>query len=741
MSNKIDNSESPLNLDQHIQTEKTQEPSMFFESNGFKVLRQLTPEELKLKPADVITTDEGFKINGINDTNEIKGLNSLNGISIYKLEADMKPSKLSDSGFIGIDESLLQVLANDNNTVLKMDLNHQQIADFLEYFKKAFDVVFKNEASYEKHAFEYNGRIFIFEIEAWRGIQESPFNDGTFTNTDCNLVCLQDGSSINYSGILPEMIRRYGFYEGTKVSYRLDPKSIAEIAGFLPKSKEDPVAQLVKDDKSVVEIKTIEQLKRLRTLAHCGKDLTFASNCSICPDSLETLIYYLRFLHDDYNLKSASPSSIINITSRIIKDNLNSQTFEVSPDTAFEDMDTLCNAVPTYFSPLSQDVLRSIKRIKFNSENSYELKIFLKKCLDQLMKKHTDESTNTHDEYFSGLLQKLEINNESTLIIFKEISYYYESFKSQNEKLKFIETIETIMPTLKDQIISLYLQVRMDVGDNDSMEQLLISFADFRKQYQMYEETISSLVDFARRIGGKSVNKEDMFQLYLALSTKNDQSSQMQIEAMQKLGLEPELINYAYIAARWVNSTNPRIDHVINQLFNGAAKNMQDIEIASNKLPANLDEAAKNDVLKIITGIIKKQCKVSLEEFIFQINTKAAELVQNKELKENNEFLTIKEIDILNIYLGLSLPSFKNFLISSFVKKNITEAYGNPVEVSIDTDAINTIPETVIKDGYFTETIRKIIIDGQEFIIEKHKIRTGDKSLRLNGEKISLYIL
>ncbi len=745
MSNKLDKNSKPTTIPvQHIQPEKlqeSQESPVFFESNGFKVLRQLTPDELQNKPADVVITDEGFNMNGINDTTTIEGLKSLNGTSISQLEYEMRPSKLSYSGFLGVDESLLQVLANDNDIVLKMELNHQQIAEFLDYFKKALKVGYKEEGSNKKHAFEYNGRIFIFEIEAWRGSQQSPFNDDLYSNIDCSLVCLDDGSRINYSGLLPEMIRRYGFYEGTKVSYRVDPKSIAEIAGFSPKSEEEPVAKLVQDEESVVEINTIAQLQRISNLAQCGKNLIFAKNCSICPDSFETLVYYLEMLDSNYNLNGLSPSSIRSITSRIVNDNLNPQIFEVSSDMDTNMDTTLIHTVPTYFSQLKPAVLRSIQGIKFNSESSYELKIFLKECLDQLMINNTDESTDHHHEYFSGLLQKVEINSESALIIYKEILYYYESFKSPDERLKFIETIETAMPTLKEQIIVLHKQVRMDVSDNDSLEQLLISYADFIKQYQIYEETISSLVDFARRIGGKSVNKEAMFQLYLALSTENDKSSHIQREAMQKLGLEPELLHYAYIAARGNNSFNPRIEIVINQLFNGAAKKMQDIEKASIELPANIDDAAKHAALEIITGIIKEHFKVSLEEFISQINTKASELQQNTELQDNDELGQLSEIDILNVFLGLRVPPFKNFLTSSFVRKKFTGEFSKLVSVSIDRGAINTIPETVINEGYLSETIRRVEIDGQEFTIEKYKIRTGNLTLRLeNDDKVSLYM-
>ena len=41
------------------------------------------------------------------------------------------------------------------------------------------------------------------------------------------------GASLSYSGLLPDMIQRYGFYEGKGTSYRLEPSKILEVFDFL----------------------------------------------------------------------------------------------------------------------------------------------------------------------------------------------------------------------------------------------------------------------------------------------------------------------------------------------------------------------------------------------------------------------------------------------------------------------------------------------------------------------------
>ena len=46
------------------------------------------------------------------------------------------------------------------------------------------------------------------------GSQPSPFQDGDRTSMDWKIVNLSNGKSIDFSALLPGMIKKYGFYEG-----------------------------------------------------------------------------------------------------------------------------------------------------------------------------------------------------------------------------------------------------------------------------------------------------------------------------------------------------------------------------------------------------------------------------------------------------------------------------------------------------------------------------------------------
>ncbi len=83
--------------------------------------------------------------------------------------------------------------------------------------------------------FNYKGRRFTIQPTAYRGMQFSPFEDKTGTNLNMTIKNENTGISLSCSGLLPDMILRYGFYEGKGTSYRLAPSQIIEVFDFLKK--------------------------------------------------------------------------------------------------------------------------------------------------------------------------------------------------------------------------------------------------------------------------------------------------------------------------------------------------------------------------------------------------------------------------------------------------------------------------------------------------------------------------
>jgi hypothetical protein len=74
----------------------------------------------------------GFRIAGQNTTESIRALKEINGVEIEELERRMRPGSSdergSTDGFLGIDEGLLEVLADDNDFVASRHLTHRDLA-------------------------------------------------------------------------------------------------------------------------------------------------------------------------------------------------------------------------------------------------------------------------------------------------------------------------------------------------------------------------------------------------------------------------------------------------------------------------------------------------------------------------------------------------------------------------------------------------------------------------------------
>src|SRR5438128_384018 len=100
------------------------------ELDGPKDYTKTTLKSLDIEPVKP-TKDKktGFVVGGKNATDLILGLKELAGLPIDKLEKSMRPGALSDKGFLGKEERLLDIMAEDNRFVVeKRGLTHQELA-------------------------------------------------------------------------------------------------------------------------------------------------------------------------------------------------------------------------------------------------------------------------------------------------------------------------------------------------------------------------------------------------------------------------------------------------------------------------------------------------------------------------------------------------------------------------------------------------------------------------------------
>ena len=211
--------------------------------------RELTYEELGINPFPEQQSG-GFKIGGVISTDTIRQLTEINGIPIEELERKMRPVNstdrylprhfdegrnlegggMSQAGFLGRQERLLDVLVQDNDYVLSLGLTHQDLAKELKYARELYFKLGVRE-------FTYHGKRYRLKIEASRGIQRSPFNDGTMASSDMEITNFDTGKSLKTSLLVLHMIERYGFYEGHGTPYRVSPEDIIEVFDFLKDAK------------------------------------------------------------------------------------------------------------------------------------------------------------------------------------------------------------------------------------------------------------------------------------------------------------------------------------------------------------------------------------------------------------------------------------------------------------------------------------------------------------------------
>lgn len=196
-----------------------------------------------LMPPPKAEPGSGFVKGGVNNRKTIESLTAINGNSIEALEKRLRPGASSQIGFMGKDESLRTVLADDNDFVLGKKTTHQQLAR--ELFR--FDAIAADlKAEQTRRRFTYKGVKFeIQSVTVDRGYQDNPFagrtdpkdprslQDFAVGQGTVILKNLDNGKVVSWARLVPFLIGRYGFYEGKGTSYRVDPAAILSTLSYI----------------------------------------------------------------------------------------------------------------------------------------------------------------------------------------------------------------------------------------------------------------------------------------------------------------------------------------------------------------------------------------------------------------------------------------------------------------------------------------------------------------------------
>ncbi len=158
-------------------------------------------------------------------------------ISIQELEKRMRPGEFSHVGFLGWEESLVDVLQEDKATLQLLGLTSEELARPLEIILQ----------------FSLSGKMpkdlrnrFKVKTEMFTGFQICPFSPdpdheqcsqaggvqfGSINWAICNR---RTGQQLKGSGLITHLIRAHHFFEGKHSPYRINPEDLAKLLELGP---------------------------------------------------------------------------------------------------------------------------------------------------------------------------------------------------------------------------------------------------------------------------------------------------------------------------------------------------------------------------------------------------------------------------------------------------------------------------------------------------------------------------
>lgn len=146
---------------------------------------------------------------------------------MQKIQEKMQPGKLTESGFLGDDtRNLADILADDNDTVIRLGLKHEEIAARMRYFTEEGKIGLGSPVIIDE--------IFIVTVEDHRGVVPCPFSEGFLADKrNTSVINLFTKRTVRWSDLNIHMIEEHGFYEGRGAYFRVDPAEAAEVLGLI----------------------------------------------------------------------------------------------------------------------------------------------------------------------------------------------------------------------------------------------------------------------------------------------------------------------------------------------------------------------------------------------------------------------------------------------------------------------------------------------------------------------------
>ena len=180
-----------------------------------------------------------------------------------ELVARLQPGASSQLGFLGAGESLDEVLAHDAESMARLGVSYDELADALaNLLTTALDLwskpVPENEIAWYlenqtdfpnlyhpetiPHFDLHNlpdvrlgclvGHLQVF-IVVYKGWQDCPWGCAAHGSNDFMIINRKTGESVTTPELMPHLIRAHHFFEGLGTPFRTDPERLARVLGYV----------------------------------------------------------------------------------------------------------------------------------------------------------------------------------------------------------------------------------------------------------------------------------------------------------------------------------------------------------------------------------------------------------------------------------------------------------------------------------------------------------------------------
>jgi len=176
-------------------------------------------------------------------------------LTITELEARMRPGAYSGLGFLGLDESLEEVVRRDDKTLRDAGITHEQIADAIwRLIDEPFHQPHNSRALHIPDLYNPES-IPHFDLDHLPGVEEGYlvghhhqiFGVHSKGIQECPWGCEKHGGSYDFlilnrmtgeyftgPSMIVGLIRDHHFFEGTGTPYRVDPLKAMRVLELTP---------------------------------------------------------------------------------------------------------------------------------------------------------------------------------------------------------------------------------------------------------------------------------------------------------------------------------------------------------------------------------------------------------------------------------------------------------------------------------------------------------------------------